>query len=349
MNHKTFTILLTTLFLLGATVCIQAQTPLTLPETSPKTIMTQTIGLTDITMVYHSPQVKGRKIWGELVPYNLIWRAGANENTTISFEHDVTVEGKLLKAGTYGLHMIPTEGEWTVIFSKNHTSWGSFFYREDEDALRVKVKPEQIALREWLLYDFVSRKSDAAVLALEWEKLRIPVKIGVDVHAIVLASARDELRSVQGFSWLGWYDAARYCFDNNINSEEAMKWINRSIAAEENFTNLSLKSQMLEKEGRTKESADIMNKAMAMANESQLNVYGYRLLGQNKNQEAIEVFKSVVKRYPNSWNAYDSLGEGFEKSGDKKQSVANYKQALKRAPEDQRSRIENTIKKLEAK
>ena len=127
-----------------------AQTDLKTPEASQSASIMQRIGLTDISISYHSPLAKGRTIWGDVVPYNEVWRAGANENTTISFSTDVKVEGKELAAGIYGLHMIPTQSEWTIIFSKNNYSWGSFFYSEIDDALRIKVKPNTAAMQEWM-------------------------------------------------------------------------------------------------------------------------------------------------------------------------------------------------------
>ena len=322
---------------------------ITIPDASPKAVVTQTIGLSDITVTYWSPSVQGRKVWGDLVPYNEIWRAGANMNTTISFEHDVTVNGKPLPAGTYGLHMIPAENEWTIIFSKNSTSWGSYFYKKDEDALRVTTKPQASEFREWLTYEFTERKSDATTLALGWEKLCVPFTIGVDVHKVVVSNMRNELRQMPGFTWEGWYQAASYCFDNNVNTEEAMQWVDRSIRMNANFSNMSLKSDLLAKAGKTAESEELRQKALAVATEGEMNAYGYKLMNQGKTKEAIKIFKKNVKTYPSSWNVYDSLAESFEKSGDNKQAIANYKEALKKAPAEQKDRLEKTIKKLEGR
>ncbi len=161
-------------------------------RTSLKAGAMQRLGTdTDITIEYSRPGVKGRKIWGALVPYGMApgnqysrnqpfpWRAGANENTTIEFNKDVLIEGKPLAAGKYGLHMIPSEKEWTIIFSKNNSSWGSFSYNQEEDALRVKVTPVAAPFQEWLTYGFEDLAGKSATAFLHWEQLRVPFKISL--------------------------------------------------------------------------------------------------------------------------------------------------------------------------
>ena len=199
-------------------------TELNIPRVSQRGTVTQRIGLTDITISYHRPAVGGREIWGKIVPYGKVWRAGANENSTITLADDVSVEGKALAAGTYGLHMIPDKDQWTIIFSKNSTSWGSFSYDEKEDALRVNVKPHADEQFEFLTYTFDDVKPDSAVATMRWEKLAVPFQISVDVKAVVLRSIKNELRNVGGFTWAGYDEAAEWCLDNNYNLEEALKW-----------------------------------------------------------------------------------------------------------------------------
>src|SRR5438552_18423318 len=195
-------------------------TELKLPTLSQRSITTQQIGLTNITVNYCRPLAAGRTLFGKEIPYGKVWRAGANENTTVAMSDDVSVEGKPLPAGTYGLHMIPGESEWTVIFSKNSTSWGSFSYDEKEDALRVNVKPHAAESFEVLTYVFDDIKPDSATAVLRWEKLAVPFHVSVDVKAVVLQSIRNGLRSVGGFSWAGHDEAAQWCLDNNYNLEE---------------------------------------------------------------------------------------------------------------------------------
>src|SRR5260221_13947898 len=178
-------------------------TELRLPTLSQRAISTQHIGLTDITIDYCRPLVGGREIWGKAVPYGQPWRSGANENTTISFTDDVSVEGHPLPAGTYGLHTIPTADQWTIIFSKNSTSWGSFSYDEKEDALRVTVKPHAAELQEALAYTFEELKPDSVAVTLRWEKLAVPFRRFPDVNAIGLRRIQKQILNNRGFTWAG--------------------------------------------------------------------------------------------------------------------------------------------------
>src|SRR5579863_6094750 len=150
---------------------------LNLPRLSQRAQVVQRIGITDITIVYHSTLVGGRELWGKTVPYGQVWRAGANENTTISFTDDVTIDGKPLAAGTYGLHTIPNADQWAIIFSKNSTSWGSFSYDEKEDALRVTVKPHSAEFTEAMDFTFDEPKADSVGVTLRWEKVAVPFKV----------------------------------------------------------------------------------------------------------------------------------------------------------------------------
>src|SRR5437016_13044013 len=174
--------------LAGAAAALGQLPPLALPEASPKAAVSQTVGLTDITISYHRPAVNQRKIWGELVPYNEPWRAGANENTTITFSTPVKVGDRALEAGTYGLHMVPTEKDWTVAFSRVASAWGSFSYDEKEDAARITVSPQPADFEERLSYRFVDPTENAVTAVLRWEKLQVPIPIGVDNKKVVMES-----------------------------------------------------------------------------------------------------------------------------------------------------------------
>lgn len=324
-----------------------AQTELKKPEASQAAKVSQRIGLTDIEISYHSPLTKGRTVWGDLVPYGKVWRAGANENTSISFSTDVKVGGKNLLAGTYGLHMIPEKDAWTIIFSKNYYSWGSFFYTEAEDALRIKVTPQTCEMQDWLGYYFSNPTASSVTFELRWEKLRVPVMVEVDVPEIVFQSMQKELVHINGFFWQGYNQAAAYCVSNNIHLDIAEKWLEKSISIQKNFTNLTTKSKLKALQNNRTELEKLAKEAMDLADEAQLNSYGYQLLAQNKNAEAINIFSLNVKRYPASWNVYDSLAEAYELGGNKKSALSNYKIALSKAPEAQKSRLNDTIKKLE--
>ena len=329
-----------------------AQGAMTLPQLSPKASVSQTIGVSEVTINYHRPGVKGRVIWGGLLKYGKIWRAGANENTTISFSDPVKIEGKDLPAGTYGLHMIPTEGDWTVIFSKNYTSWGSFFYNEAEDALRVTVKPEPADNQEWLAYQFDDLTNTSTTLSLRWEKLRVPVKLAFDTDGIILAKYRNVvLRGGGGFGWEAYNQAASYCLRRGINFDEALRWANSSIAFNENFTNTSTKAALLDKLGQKDEAEKARKHAEALATaEQEMNNLAYQYMNQNNMEKAMELFKKNVKLHPNSENVYDSLAEAYAKAGDKKLAIENYQKALSLAQEnDTRDRITETLQQLQSK
>lgn len=322
-----------------------------MPAVSPAASVTQRIGITDITINYHRPGVKGREIWGtRLAPYNgkpFPWRAGANDNTTISFTNDVTIEGQKLAAGTYGVHMLPSEGDWIIAFNTNSTSWGSFSYKEEEDALRITVTPQKAEHNEWLNYGFDDFTDNSAVAYLKWEELKVPFKIEVDVHQIVLEHIKKELRHRPGFSWNGWYQAANYCLRNDINNEDALTWIDQSIRREENFNNLRVKSELLAKNGKAEKSKEVIDKAIEIGNLRQLDRYGRQLLGQDKVEEALNVLKINAKRNSDAWNVHRSLAQGYEKKGDTKEAVKSYKKALAIAPENQKAGIQDALNKLE--
>lgn len=335
----------------GVVAISSAQAPFRSPEPSPKAVVSQTVGISEVTVTYHRPGTKGREVWGKLVPYGEVWRAGANENTTISFTHQASVEGKILPAGTYGLHMIPAKDSWTVIFSKNATSWGSYFYKEAEDALRISVKPQASEQTEWLQYTFSDLTETGAVLSLSWEKIRLPISLSFDTPAIVIAYARDEyLRGAAGFTWDGFNRAAQYCVRKNVSLPQALEWADRSIAINENFTNLRTKAAVLDKTGKSAEAAALREKSMKLATESEINILGYGFLNDGKTKEALELFEKNVRDHPDSWNVYDSLGEGLAATGDTKGAIKNYEKALKLGvSEENRKRISDIVQKLKAK
>jgi tetratricopeptide (TPR) repeat protein len=327
-----------------------AQAPLTLPQASPKATITQTVGLTDIAITYHRPAVNKRTVWGDLVPWDQVWRAGANENTTIAFSSPVTVNGKPLPAGTYGLHMIPKkDGDWTIAFSNVNWAWGSFTYDEKEDALRVTAKPQPAEFQERLSYSFDEPTDVSVDVSMRWEKVRVPFRVEVDTPSVVMASIRKELRDLPRFSWQGWNQAAAYALRSKTNVDEAVTWADRSIGMQENFNNLRTKAGLLELKGDTKTAAALRDRSMKIATEADINGYGYQLLGAGKTEEAIEMFRKNVKDHPQSWNVYDSLGEGYDRKGDKKLAIENYRRAMNMTQDpDQKKRIDGILKRLGA-
>jgi tetratricopeptide (TPR) repeat protein len=281
------------------------------------------------------------------VPYGKVWRSGANENTTITFTDDVSIEGKPLPAGTYGLHTIPDQDQWTVIFSKNSTSWGSFSYDEKEDALRVTVKPHATESTELVTYDFDDVKPDFTTAVLSWEKLAIPFQISVDTKAVVLRSIKNELRNVGGFTWGGYDEAATWCLDNNYNLEQALKWEDISIQNEERFENLLTKSQILAAMGKTQEADATHAKALEKATGLQLHVYGRGLQIQKKQDEGFAIFKINVQKRPNEWYTHGELARMAAAKGDFPTALKEMKLALAGAPDATKNQIQGLIARLE--
>jgi hypothetical protein len=221
----------------GATFAQQ----LDLPRPSPNASVSQTVGVTEITIKYSRPGVKDRPIWGKLVPYGEVWRTGANENTTIRFSTPVKVDGHELAAGIYGLQTIPTAGDWTVIFSKDADEWGAFSYKQEDDALRIQAKPQPAELRERMAFDFDDVTDTTAKVVLHWEKLKVPFTVEVDTPALVAAKVK------KAVTWQAPLQAANYCIQNNTCLDDASRWLDASIALEENYGNLRAKAMLLAK------------------------------------------------------------------------------------------------------
>ena len=322
---------------------------LNLPRQSQHALVTQRIGITDITINYHRPLANGRQIWGKLVPYGQVWRAGANENTTITFSDPVTIEGQPLDKGTYGLHMIPGESQWTVIFSKDSNAWGSFSYKQDQDALRVAVKPQPSGLYDALAYDFDDVKPDSTVVTMRWEKIAVPFKVHVDVNDIVTASIHRQLYGLNQYYWEGWDDAAGYFLANKMNLDEALKYEELSIQAEERYDNLMNKSKILDAMGRTQDAEALRSKALDKGSALQLYFYARQLQGEKKQDQALAVFKSNAKKFPDYWTSHLGLARVYSAQGDFDNAVKEVKLSLTGAPDSNKSNLENYVKRLQAK
>ncbi len=237
---------------------------LDLPRPSPKATVSQTVGLTDVTVTYCRPSVKGRVIWGGLVPYDQVWRTGANEATTITFSDDVTIEGTKLAAGTYGLFTVPGKDEWTVIFNKDAKQWGAYEYKQAADVLRVKVKPAETAFHELLTIDFTAVSPETATVTIAWEKLAVPFALKVDTNAKVLAAARKAVAEAKPDDWRTSYRAAAYCLDNKINLDEARTWLAKSVAVKATMYNLAGQARFLALDGKKTEAIALARKAIAV-------------------------------------------------------------------------------------
>jgi len=240
------------------------------PLTSPKASVSQRIGLTDVTVTYCRPTVKGREIYGtRIVPYGgeTPWRAGANENTKFVFSTDVTVEGKPLPAGSYGFHVLTNENEWTLIFNTVDNAWGSYAYKPENDALRVSVAPKDVPNVEALTYGFENLAADSATAYLAWEKKRVEFTIAVDLKETVTASFRHQLQGRAGLAWNANYDAAKWCLANEVYTEEALSWAAASVNRFPNEFNLRVQGELLAKMGKTDEAKAALEKALSMADD----------------------------------------------------------------------------------
>ena len=333
----------------AATLSHAQSAVLDLPRDSQHAKVIQRVGITDITINYHRPLVKGRRVWGGLVPYGQVWRAGANENTTIEFTDPVTVEGKALAKGIYGLHMLPTENEWTIIFSKTATAWGSFTYNQSEDALRVTVKPQAAEMKESLAYEVDDVTPTSAVIALRWEKIAVPFKVEVNTNEIVAQNLHGQLRGLAQYTWDGWDDAANYFLTNKYNMEEALKYEDRSIGVEERYENLINKSRILDAMNRKDEAAVARNKALGIATVPQLHTYGRQLQLAGKQDEAFAVFRSNIKKDPNHWLVRTEAARLAVAKGDYDGATKEMKLALAAAPDPAKPTVEGLIKRLAAK
>jgi tetratricopeptide (TPR) repeat protein len=337
-----------------------AQQNLPFIRVSPQAKVVQNVGFAKIEIDYSRPGVKERKIYGEVVPYGLApndfgngkpmpWRAGANENTTISFSHDAKINGNPLPAGTYSLHMLVTESDWTIIFNKDFTAWGSFFYEEANDALRFTVQTLDVDHQEWLMYGFENVETGSCDVFLHWEMKKVVFNVEFDLHQVVLDTYRQQLTMLPGFNPAAWGVAARYCLQNELNLDEAKTWIDKALSMNggNTFGNNSVKAGLLSATGKQAEGTKLMDASIDLASEAELNNYGYQLLGQNRIDEAIKFFKLNIKRFPDSWNTYDSLAEALATKDDKARAIKNYKKALNMAPANQKERIEGILETLD--
>ena len=348
---KTLTLFTLCISIFGLAGTAFAQNDLNLPDVSQAAEVKQRIALTDITVTYHRPLVNGRKIWGGLVPYGKVWRAGANENTTIEFSDPVSVEGKPLPKGIYGLHMIPNPDSWTVIFSKTNTGWGSYSYKQDEDALRVNVKPRALAeMKEALEFEFEDLKPESTAVVLKWEKLGVPFTVSIKDSDQTLQNIRAQLKGRGQFTWQALDEAAQFCLTRKINLDEALRWADASIQNEERFDNLSTKADILKALNRPDEAKAVWNHALEMATAVQLYSYGRRLQSEKKGAEAMDIFQAVTKRFPQT--VYGHLAQARIKSaaGDFTGAAGEATEAQNAAPTDaQKQSIKALIDRLQSK
>ena len=357
-----------------------AQFPgLTLPPggDNQKSIVTQYMGFASITVTYNSPDVTGPagedrkgKIWGELVPYGMApagfgnnlptpWRAGSNENTVVTLSHDLEVEGQPLAAGSYGLHMVPGEDEWEIIFSTNSRAWGSFFHDPAEDALRVTVKPEAAEFREWLSYDPIDRDLDSTVIAMHWENLRVPIRFHVpDMVDKYVQILKQELTGSPGFSWQNWNAAAQFLINRDTEGkylELAQQWaeaaVNAPFVGQKNFQTLTTRALVQKKAGSGDQALESILEAVALpsANAGQIHQLGRQLITMGQAEEALKVFQKSFERFDGAWPTHVGMARGLSAVGRYKDALKHAKAALEQAPDDlNKKSLEGMIEALDA-
>ena len=364
MKHLNHYVYLSTLIVAFLFTTVSANAQLDIPRGSQNATVSQTVGTTKMYVNYSRPSVNGREVWGKLVPYGMNnlgfgtatespWRAGANENTIVKFTDDVTVEGKPLPAGKYGLHMVIKEdGGATVIFSKNSSAWGSFFYDPAEDALRVDVQTTTIPHTEQLTFHFINVTANSATIALDWEKKRIPFTVATNVTENVLADIRKELQGQKGFQRQSWEQAAAFAMNNGGDLNEAMTWIDNAIAgqfySQQDFNNTNIKAGILNKMGKQQEAIAVLDAYMPQASVLELHQMGRQYITFGMADKALEVFKYNAKKHPDTWPVDYGLARGYSASGDYKKALAHLKKAHARVPDaGNKAAIEANIAKLE--
>lgn len=344
----------------------------TLPQASSAAEIHQTIGISNIIVNYSRPNVvnpqgqdRTGNIWGAVVPYGYNnlgfgtataapWRAGANQNTTIELTHEASIGGKTLPAGKYGLHVAVFEdGKATAIFSKKTTAWGSFFYDEKDDALRVDVQTAEIPQTNLLTYNFVEANNNEAVLALDWEKKRIPIKISFNTPELVYTNLKNELQTSPGFNLNSWTQGANYLVTNNIHLDDALTWSNAAIDgqffSQKNFQTLSTKAGVLNAMGKTEEAIKTMDEALSHSSATINNYYafGRQLIAQDQDAKALEVFKKASKKWPENWLAPHGLARGYAATGEYSRALKYEKEAYAKAPNGSKPFLEGYLKSLE--
>jgi hypothetical protein len=333
------------LFALAAT----AHADLDLPDVSQHAVVKQRVGLTDIKIDYHRPLVNGRKVWGGIVPLDEVWRAGANQNTTIEFSDNVSVEGQALPKGKYGLHMIPTAETWTMIFSKMADAWGSYTYKKEEDALRVTVKPRPAEMEEALEFAFEDLKPDSAKVVLRWEKIAVPFQVSVSDETTV-ANLRNQMRGRAQYEWDSLNQAAQFLATKKLHLDEALKWVDSSIQNEERFENLSTKADVLKAMNKPEDAKKVWEQAIAKTTPIQLYGYARRLMFETKGAEAMEILKEVAKRYPDTPFGHLSNARLKSAAGDFAGAAEDAKKAQAVAISDQQKKnIQALIDRLATK
>nr|WP_321234090.1 DUF2911 domain-containing protein [uncultured Psychroserpens sp.] len=360
MKKKTITTLFMCLML---SVSFGTFAQLNAPRGSQQATISQRVGVSDVSITYSRPSVNEREIWGKLVPYGMNnlgfgtstaapWRAGANENTTITLSHDAKIEGKSINAGTYGLHFeVKADNTATLILSKDADAWGSFFYDQSKDALRADIATTSVPHHELLTFAFNDVQANSATATLAWGKKAFPFAISFDVTNVVLDDWRQKSKGQAGFQRQNWEQAANFALNNGGDLNEAMGWIDSAIAgqffSQKTFNNLQIKAQILNKLGKEDEALGIMDEALTMGTIFQVHQYGRTLITNGKIDKAFEVFSMNAEKNKDQWPVHYGMARAYSAKGDFKAALKHLDKALVNAPnEASKGRVQANIDKL---
>ncbi|MCP4200988.1 MAG: DUF2911 domain-containing protein [bacterium] len=375
MHIRSARFILALLLLVAPTGSLSAQRLTTPPPgANQRSVVTQYLGMASVTIDYNSPDVtspagddRTGKIWGQLVPWgiapnpfypgfgtaeNMPWRVGANENTTITVSHDVEIESEPLAAGKYALFMAPGEDEWTIIFNRNASAWGSFFYEPDLDALQVTVKPEKTDFfREWLTFEFDDRQLDTTLAVLHWENLRVPFRVSVpNISELYHQTMTAELTGAVGFSFQNFVRASQWASQQDAYHDDAVKWADAAIAANANFQTISNKAQILNSVGRGEEAMETLDQAIEHPTATVVLVHmAARGLQQQGQMEAANViFRKNHERHSGEWPVDFGMARVYSEEGNFEKALEHARIALTRAPAGaQKQNLEAQIARLE--
>jgi len=317
-----------------------------LPAASPKAKVYQQIGVTDMAISYHRPLVKGRDIFGKLIPFGKIWRAGADDNTIIKFSTDVTIDGKVVKAGAYGFHAIPNKNNWTIILNTETKAWGSYFYDKSKDVIRFNATSKSSQHQEAMMFSFENIKADGATVELSWATTSVSFDVHIDSKHLVNENIKSQFNTLPWWGWTGLYNAAQYNLNNNVYLDDATKWIDRSIRNNRNFNNLSLKAKILEKQGNRADADKLNTEALGIGSVRDLQRAAAGKFRAKDTNGGLEILKHNIKNAPKNYQSYTAMAWGHEQAKDKKSALKMYKKALKLAPSDRKERINKAIDKL---
>jgi hypothetical protein len=332
--------------LVSSQVNAQFEHAVKLPAVSQKAKVYQQIGVTDMTISYHRPLVKGREIFGKLIKFDKIWRAGADENTVIKFSTNVTIDGKTVKAGAYGLHAIPGKNNWTIILNKETKAWGSYFYKKENDVARFSAASKTTAHQEAMAFNFSQVTPNKATVTLSWATTSVSFDVHVNTTDLVNEDIKQQLNSLPWFGWTGLYNAAQYNLNNNVHLDDAVTWIDKSIRNNRNYSNLSLKAKILEKQGNKADADKLNAEALTLGTARDLQRAAFFKFRAKDTKGGIEVLKNVLKNSPNNYQSYAVMAWGYEQVKDSKSAKKMYKKALKMAPSDKKEAIQKAMDKL---